>query len=89
MPVPILEYDMLLEMNVYMKDLIKEHNNETNALVLIRRQLKKAGKIVQVDEVQKRIDVVNGYTNKAHNFVLFIKDYLKTAYGEDNKRKLD
>jgi hypothetical protein len=80
---------MLLEMNVYMKDLIKEHNNETNALVLIRRQLKKAGKIVQVDEVQKRIDVVNGYTNKAHNFVLFIKDYLKTAYGEDNKRKLD
>jgi hypothetical protein len=80
---------MLLEMNVYMKDLIKEHNNETNALVLIRRQLKKAGKIVQVNEVQKRIDVVNGYTNKAHNFVLFIKDYLKTAYGEDNKRKLD
>ena len=82
MPVPVLEYDMLLEMEVYMNELLAEHKGEINALVKIRRHLKKVGKIVQIEEAQQRIDKVKGYENKAHNFVLFIKDYLKTAYGE-------
>ena len=82
MTVPVLEYDMLLEMEVYMNDLLKEHKDEMNALVMIRRHLKKIGKIVQIEEAQQRINKLKGYENKAHNFVLFIKDYLKTAYGE-------
>jgi len=81
MPIPVLEYDMLLEMEVYMNDLLEEHKDEINALVMIRRHLKKIGKIVQIEDAQQRIDKVKGYENKAHNFVLFIKDYLKTAYG--------
>ena len=83
MPVPVLEYDMLLEMRVYMNDLIEEHKKEINALVMIRRNLKKIGKIVQIEETQQRIDKVKGYENKAHNFMLFIKDYLKIAYGKE------
>ena len=81
MPVPILEYDMLLEMEVYMNDLIEEHMKEVNALVLIRQNFKKAGRIVELEDVKKRIATVKGYDNKAHNFILFIKDYLKIAYG--------
>ena len=83
MPVPILEYDMLLEMRVYMKELIEEHKREVNALVLIRQTLKKAGRIVELEDAKKRIETVKGYDNKAHNFILFIKDYIKTAYGKE------
>ena len=83
MPVPVLEFDMLLEMEAYMNEMLEEHKNEINGLVLIRRQYKKAGKFVAKEEIQKRIDKVEGYNNKARNFILFIKDYLKTAYGKE------
>ena len=83
MPAPMLEFDMLTEMEVYMNEMLEEHKREINGLVLIRQQYKKAGKIVASEEIQQRIDKVKGYENKAHNFVLFIKDYLKTAYGKE------
>ena len=83
MTVPVLEFDMLTEMEVYMNEMLEEHKQEINGLVLIRQQYKKAGKIVESEDVQKRIEQLKGYENKAHNFVLFIKDYLKTAYGKE------
>ena len=77
MPAPMLEFDMLTEMEVYMNEMLEEHKREINGLVLIRQQYKKAGKIVASEEIQQRIDKVKGYENKAHNFVLFVKDYLR------------
>ena len=83
MPIPILEYDMLVEMEVYMNEMILEHKHEINGLVLIQRQFKKAGKITEREEIKARIEKLTGFENKAHNFILFIKDYMKTAYGKE------
>lgn len=35
---PILEFDMLTEMEVYMNEMLEEHKHEINGLVLIQRQ---------------------------------------------------
>ena len=83
MPAPMLELDMLMEMEVYMNEMIEEHKNEINGLVLIRRQFKKGGKIKDAEQIKARINKLTGLENKARNFVLFIKDYLKTAYGKE------
>lgn len=77
MPAPVLEFDFLIEMKEYMLEMIEEHKREINALVLIRRQFKEAGKIAEVGDIQKRIDKLQGLENKAQNFILFLKDYLK------------
>ncbi len=77
MPAPILEWDMLIEMEKYMNEMIEEHKHEINGLVLIQRQFKKAGKISQKEEIKARIEKLTGFENKAHNFVLFIKDYMR------------
>jgi len=77
MPAPVLEFDMLIAMREYMLEMIEEHKKEINVLILVRRQYRKAGRIVEIEDVQKRVDKLQGLENKAHNFVLFIKDYLK------------
>lgn len=83
---PILEFDMLTEMEAYMDEMLAEHTKEINALVIIKRQYKKAGKISADEATKKRIDQLRGYKNKAHNFVLFLKDYMKTAYGKEDDK---
>ena len=77
MAAPYLEFDMLVEMKIYMEAMIEEHKKEINALVKIRQHLKKAGKIAETETTIKRIDLLKGLKNKAHNFVSFINDYLK------------
>ena len=77
MPAPVLEFDMLIAMREYMLEMIEEHKKEINVLILVRRQYRKAGRIVEIEDVQKRVDKLQGLENKAHNFILFIKDYLK------------
>ncbi|KKL03980.1 hypothetical protein LCGC14_2620670 [marine sediment metagenome] len=74
---PILEYDMLTEMKVYMNEMIEEHKIEINGLVKIRQQFKKIGKIAESEETNKRVNKLKGLENKAHNFILFLKDYLE------------
>nr|BDI55223.1 MAG: hypothetical protein [uncultured archaeon] len=77
MPAPVLEFDMLIAMKEYMLEMIKEHKKEINVLVLVRRQFKDANRFAELEDVKKRIDKLQGLENKAHNFILFIKDYLK------------
>lgn len=77
MPAPVLEFDFLVEIKEYMLEMIEEHQKEINMLVLVRQQFKKAGRIAELEDVKKRIDKLQGLVNKVHNFVLFIKDYLK------------
>jgi len=77
MPVPILEFDMLVEMKVYMKEMIEEHKTEINGLVKIRNQFKKIGKITDAETARNRIHKIKGFENKAHNFILFLNDYLE------------
>ena len=77
MPVPILEFDMLVEMKVYMIEMIEEHKKEINALVKIRQQLKKVDKLAEVIATEGRINKLKGLKNKAHNFILFLNDYLE------------
>ena len=73
----MLEFDMLVEMEVYMKEMIDEHKHEINGLVIIQRQYKKAGKFIDMELIKVRIEKLTGFQNKAHNFVLFIKDYMR------------
>ena len=77
MTAPILEFDMLVEMKTYMLEMIEEHKNEINGLVLIQRQFKKLGKISQKEDIKARIKKLTGLQNKEHNFILFLEDYLK------------
>lgn len=74
---PMLEWDMLVEMEVYMNEMLEEHKNEINGLVLIQRQYKKAGKFIDMESIKARIKKLTGFQNKARNFVLFIKDYMR------------
>ena len=74
---PILEFDMLIEMKAYMLEMIEEHKNEINGLVLIQRQFKKMGKISQKEDIKARIKKLTSLQNKEHNFILFLEDYLK------------
>jgi len=73
----MLELDMLMEMEAYMNEMIEEHKNEINGLVLIQRQFKKGGKIKDAEDIKTRIGKLTGFENKAHNFILFIKDYMR------------
>ncbi len=77
MTAPLLEFDMLVEMKVYMNEMIKEHTKELNAMIKIRHQFSKISKVAEVKDTKKRIDKLIGYKNKAHNFVLFLRDYLE------------
>jgi len=83
MPIPLLEYDMWFDMEAYMSEMIEAHKTEINGLILIQRQFKKGGKIKDAEQVKTRINKLTGLENKARNFVLFIKDYMKTAYGKE------
>ena len=74
---PILEFDMLIEMKVYMNEMIKEHTTEINGLIIIRQKFKKTGRLAEAEATQERIKRLKGLENKARNFILFIKDYLK------------
>ena len=74
---PILEFDMLISMKAYMLEMIEEHKNEINGLVLIQRQFKKMGKISQKEDIKARIKKLTSLQNKEHNFILFLEDYLK------------
>jgi len=68
---------MLIEFKNYLIEMIKEHKNEINGLVLIQRQFKKLGKISQKEDIKARIKKLTGLQNKEHNFILFLEDYLK------------
>ncbi len=77
MTAPVLEFEMLVEMKVYMLEMIEEHKNEINSLVLIRQQYKKTGKISSEEMIKTRIERLTSFKNKEHNFISFLKDYLK------------
>jgi len=77
MAVPILEFDFLIEMKVYMTEMIEEHTKEINALVKIKYHLRKTEKVAEIITTETRINKLKGLKNKAHNFVLFLNDYLE------------
>lgn len=83
---PAIDVDMLIEMQVYLKEIqdgiIKP---ETNALVNTRIYMKKNHRMAEVVKIQKRIKYLQGLTNKNINFQKFVRHYLDLK-SEDRKK---
>lgn len=73
---PHLEKEMLEEMLKYFETDIMILRSSINILVLNKKLYKKGNILEETENIEKRIEILTGKSNLAHNFVSFIKKYL-------------